>query len=127
MIDQFEEVFTLVDDERRARPFPEQPVGGSHRPAQPVARGHHPARRFLRSPAAYGDFGELLRERTEVVFPLTAEELERAMVGPAARVGAALEPELVAAIAQDSLAQPGTLPLLQYALTELFERRAGGR
>ncbi len=34
------------------------------------------------------------------------------------------EPGLVAAMVTDVSAQPGVLPLLQYALTELFERRA---
>ena len=33
------------------------------------------------------------------------------------------EPELVATIIKDVGDQPGALPLLQYALTELFERR----
>lgn len=36
-----------------------------------------------------------------------------------------VELELVVTMAHDSIAQPGSLPLLQYALTELFEQRAG--
>jgi len=44
---------------------------------------------------------------------------------PAERAGAVLEKGLVSAITADVADQPGALPLLQYALTELFERREG--
>ena len=66
-----------------------------------------------------------MRQRTAVVLPLAADELERAIVRPAQRVGVTMEAELVAAIVKDVGEQPGTLPLLQYAMTELFERRVG--
>ena len=59
------------------------------------------------------------------VIPLTAAELEQAVQAPAERVGAVLEKGLVGAISADVAEQPGALPLLQYALTELFERREG--
>ena len=60
-----------------------------------------------------------------MVVPLTPGELYRAITGPAERAGLALEADLAATIMQDVGEQPGTLPLLQYALTELYERRAG--
>ena len=44
---------------------------------------------------------------------------------PAERVGAVFEKGLVSTITADVADQPGSLPLLQYALTELFERREG--
>ena len=52
-----------------------------------------------------------------------AEELEKAIVNPAGQMGVASEPELIATIIKDVGEQPGALPLLQYALTEVFERR----
>ena len=42
---------------------------------------------------------------------------------PAERVGVTFEEGLVTDIVADVVDQPGVLPLLQYALTELFERR----
>ena len=57
--------------------------------------------------------------------PLSAEELERAISGPAKRVDVSLEPGLVAAMLADVAEEPGALPLMEYALTELFERRDG--
>jgi hypothetical protein len=71
------------------------------------------------------DFSVLVQERTEVVVPLTSEELEEAIRCPVERVGADLEEGLALIIVADVIEQPGALPLLQYALTELFERRDG--
>ncbi len=47
--------------------------------------------------------------------------------GRPSAVGLAVEPGLVAEMIADTAHQPGALPLLQYALTELFERRDGAR
>jgi WD40 repeat protein len=78
---------------------------------------------FYDRPLMHPGFSELVRQRTEVVVPLTAEELAQAVASPAERVGVAYEPELVAQIVADVVEQPGALPLLQYALTQLFEQR----
>jgi hypothetical protein len=51
----------------------------------------------------------------------------QAITAPAERHGLELERGLAAALMQDVGEQPGTLPLLEYALTELYERRAGRR
>src|SRR5262249_44216122 len=61
--------------------------------------------------------------RSELVPPLTPDELEQAISAPAMRAGLTLESGLVSTIVRDVGDQPGALPLLQYALTELFERR----
>src|SRR5262249_37574106 len=80
---------------------------------------------FYDRPLLYSGFAELLRDYVEAVVPLRPDEFERAIAGPAERVGAALEPGLLPAMIADVADQPGTLPLLQYALTELYERREG--
>ena len=58
---------------------------------------------------------------------MTPEELERAIVGPADPLGVTFEPALVAELVRDVVDRAGALPLLQYTLTELFERRQGTR
>ncbi|MEJ2753677.1 MAG: S-layer homology domain-containing protein, partial [Chloroflexota bacterium] len=70
-------------------------------------------------PLLYPGFGQLIRDHTETVLPLTAEELERAIVQPARNASVQFEEGLAARIIDDVLYQPGALPLLQYALTEL--------
>jgi WD40 repeat protein len=57
----------------------------------------------------------------------TRDELARAVSQPAADVGLDLEPGLTAEIVADVDDQPGGLPLLQYALTELFRARTSNR
>src|SRR5262249_224663 len=51
--------------------------------------------------------------------------LREAITAPAQRVGLQVEPDLVNAILGDVSEQPGALPLLQFALTELYEQRQG--
>jgi hypothetical protein len=78
-------------------------------------------------PLGSPEIAELVRARTEAVVPLTAAELDRAVRGPAERVGVAVDRDLVAHVVADVAAAPAGLPLLQYALTEVFDRRADGR
>ena len=59
------------------------------------------------------------------VVPMTPRELEAAIVEPARRVGVEIEPALLAELVADTADRPGSLPLLQYALTDLFEQRSG--
>lgn len=122
-IDQFEEVFSLVADEAERAAFLQQL-------SRAVADPHSPLRilitlraDFYDRPLLYADFGALVKTNTEVVLPLTPAELEQAIVGPVERAGLRLERGLVPAIVAEVSEQPGALPLLQYALTELFERR----
>ena len=125
VVDQFEHVFTRVDDDAEAAHFLNSLFTAVTDPASRLRVIITLRADFYDRPLLHPGFGNLLRQHTEVVMPLMADELERAIVGPAERVGVSLEPGLVAAIAADVNEQPSALPLLQYALTELFERREG--
>ncbi|HKV12013.1 MAG TPA: toll/interleukin-1 receptor domain-containing protein [Thermoanaerobaculia bacterium] len=59
--------------------------------------------------------------------PMREEELRRAIEGPALKVGLTLEPGVADLILEDVAAEPGRLPLLEYALVELWKRRQGKR
>ncbi|MEA2002419.1 MAG: transporter substrate-binding domain-containing protein, partial [Actinomycetota bacterium] len=52
-------------------------------------------------------------------------ELEEAALQPAAIAGVRLEPKLLARLLADVLDETGALPMFQYTMTELFERRDG--
>jgi len=58
------------------------------------------------------------------VIPPTTAELTAGIERPALAAGLALEPGLSTRIVSDVSGEPGGLPLLQYALTEMVERRA---
>ncbi len=123
VVDQFEEVFTLTTDEREREQFLESLRVAAADPESRLRVIVTLRADFYDRPLIYPRFGELLAERTEAVPPLTPDELEQAIRGPAERVGVRPEPGLVAEMIADVAHQPGALPLLQYALTELFERR----
>lgn len=125
MIDQFEEVFTLVENEEERTRFLDLIHYTVMMKDSPVKVIITMRADFYDQPLLYQEFGELIRKRTELVLPLSNPELQEAITGPADRVGAVLEEGLVAIIIHDVREQPGALPLLQYALTELFERRDG--
>jgi WD40 repeat protein/serine/threonine protein kinase len=125
IIDQFEEIFTLVENEADRRHFLDLLHAAVTDPRSRVRVVVTLRADFYDRPLYYPRFGELVRSRLETVMPLSADELERAIAKPAERVGVAYEPGLISSIVADVNYQPGALPLLQYALTELFERREG--
>lgn len=124
-IDQFEELFTQVADEAARARFLDLIMNALELPDSRLHVVITLRADFYDRPLQYHRFGALMRERTEIVLPLSPDELEQAIVLPAERVGLTLEAGLVGAIIHDVSAQAGALPLLQYALTELYERRVG--
>ncbi|MGI8775575.1 MAG: AAA family ATPase [Actinomycetota bacterium] len=125
VIDQFEELFTLVEDEDIRAAFLEDLVSAVLEPKSRLRVIVTLRADFYDRPLLYRDFADLVGDRTQIVTPLSPQELERAVAGPAERAGVTLEPGLVSEIVADVSKEPGALPLLQYALTELFERRHG--
>ncbi len=125
MIDQFEEIFTLVENEPARTLFLNSLLTAVNEPDSRLRVIVTLRADFYDRPLRYPAFGNLVRDCTEVVLPLSVEELERAITEPAQRVGLQLEAGLTTAIVADVAEQPSALPLLQYALTELYERRDG--
>jgi WD40 repeat protein/serine/threonine protein kinase len=125
VIDQFEEVFTLVDDEDVRARFLGVVLTAATDPSSRVRVVCTLRADFYDRPLAYAGLADLMKSRTAAVTPLVPEEIQRAVVAPAEGVGLRTEPALAADIVADVATQPGALPLLQYALTELFEHRDG--
>ncbi len=71
----------------------------------------------------YSGLAQQIQQHLVTVAPMTREELRQAIVAPAKRVELAVEPELVTQMLADVVGSPGSLPLLQYALLELWQRR----
>jgi len=124
VIDQFEELFGLADEEESAQLL-QLLVAAVTAPRSHVRVLITLRADFYDRPLMHPTFGPLMRQCTEVVVPLTAEELSQAVEGPAWQAGVEFEAGLAAAIVAEVSEQPGALPMLQYALTELFERRDG--
>ncbi len=126
VIDQFEELFTLTTDEGVRRRFLDSLEHALRDLRCPVRLVLTLRADFYDRPLRYGDFARLLGDSTVPVLPLAADELERAIVDPAARAGATFEPGLVSRIVADVADQPSALPVLQYALTRLYDERVSG-
>ena len=125
VIDQFEELFTLVETEAERQRFIDL-LG----PALDDPRGRVRVLLTLRAdfyerPLRYPDLAQRLGAGIVNVSPLSIDELEEAVTEPMRRAGVAMEPALLATLLTDVIGQPGALPLFQYTLTMLFDRREG--
>jgi DNA-binding SARP family transcriptional activator/WD40 repeat protein len=127
VVDQFEEAFTLTESEDERALLLESLRVAAMDPSSRVRVVATLRADFYDRPLRYLRMGPLFASTTEVLSPLTAEELERAIVRPAEHSGLALDRGLIPQIAADVADQPGSLPLVQYALTELVDRRKDGR
>lgn len=125
VIDQFEEVFTLTESEVERAQFLKLLEVALNIPTSPLRLVITLRADFTDRPLHYSGIGTLMRQRTEFVLPLSVEELEQAITEPAKRMGLTVEPQLVSTILNDVHDEPGALPLLQYALSEVFEKREG--
>jgi serine/threonine protein kinase/WD40 repeat protein len=126
VLDQLEEVFTLIEDEDERFHILESLRAAATEAGSRVRIVATLRADFFDQPLSVRGFGDLLAQRTEAITPMSPEELERAIVAPAERTGLAVEPRLLAAMVADVVDRPGTLPLLQFTLTELAERREDG-
>ena len=125
LVDQFEEAFTLAPAAERDL-LVQAIVHALDDPAVPLRVVITARADFLGPILDHAVVGALVRDHSRLVTPLDSEELHVAIVGPAETAGVAVESALAAALVSDAAASPGSLPLLQYALTELYEHRVDG-
>lgn len=126
LIDQFEELFTQVDT-ATANSFLRNVIGAITHEHSRIRVVVTMRADFYDRPLQHRGLGELMREGTEIITPMTAHELERAITLPAEQRGVTFEPALVAELLREVADRPSALPLLQYTLTELFDGRRGDR
>jgi DNA-binding SARP family transcriptional activator len=127
VIDQFEELFTVVADAERRTFFLDSLLAALNAPRSPLRLVITLRADFYDRPLQQPEWGELLKENSEVILPLSQTELTWSVREPARRMGVTLENGLAERIVADVADQPGGLPLLQYALTELFDLRQDQR
>ncbi|HTP14366.1 MAG TPA: hypothetical protein VMK13_00850, partial [Streptosporangiaceae bacterium] len=75
---------------------------------------------------ALADLGERLAAGQVALAPMSDQDLGRAIAAPAETLLRSFQPGLTQQIVADVRGRPGDLPLLQFALTELWERDAAG-
>ena len=121
VVDQFEELFANTVDRVDREAFITGLLTAATEPATPLRVIVTLRVDFLEHALRDAALASLLKAHMVTVTPLATDELEHAIVDPAALVGASFEPGLVARIIADVARQPGALPLLQYALMRMYE------
>ncbi|MFI6743845.1 NACHT and WD repeat domain-containing protein [Nonomuraea sp. NPDC050451] len=128
VVDQFEELFTLVADERERQAYVQtlHALAGAGAAVIIGVRADYWDRC-----AAYPQLAEAIQDGQVIVEPMTEPDLLLAITGPAAAVGLELEPGLVEIMLRELRAGGGfeaaSLPLLSQALLNTWERREDGR
>ncbi|HEY0555319.1 MAG TPA: WD40 repeat domain-containing protein, partial [Thermoanaerobaculia bacterium] len=127
LVDQFEEVFTLCPDEAQR-----QAIIANLLHAATAADGQTVIVLTLRADfygrcAAYPDLATAVSDRQSLVGPMTRNELQSAIERPAYLAGCELEGGLTDLLLNEVESQPNSLPLLEHALLQIWQRREGGR
>jgi WD40 repeat protein len=127
VVDQFEEVLALAPDTRAQ--FLDLLLGlvNTTMDSRPV--GFHLILTlradFLGQALSHPGLAETLQGTDHLVGPMTTTQLRLVIEGPATRL-VSYEPGLVERILSDLGQEAGSLPLLEFALTLLWERQAAG-
>ena len=125
VIDQFEELFTITDEQARRR-FLSAIAAAVAEPDTMLTVVLALRADYYDRPLLHAEFAPVFIPGVVNALPMTASELETVVVGPAERAGAFVEPALLAELVAEAADRPGTLPLLEYALTELYDQMTKG-
>ncbi|MCL1463517.1 ATP-binding protein [Argonema galeatum] len=125
VVDQFEEVFTLrsQDQDEQTRRFIELLTKVAEIPDPRLAIVTTMRADFLEYCLSYESLTRLIQNQAVYMPPLLGAELEEAIAKPANLQGYHLESGLLGEILDEVGKEKNCLPLLQFALTELWEKR----
>ena len=124
VVDQAEGLFTLTEDPAQHRRFMELLLDATRKAPLTVIltlRGD-----FYGRALENRDLADHLDRGVVNLGPMTRDELARAICEPAAKVGLGLEDGLIERILTDVGDEPGKLPLMEFLLEGLWQRRTRG-
>ncbi len=125
VVDQFEELYTLCPEPEARHRFLNILLAGaeagSAQQRSPFVLVLTLRADFMSQALAHRPFADALQDSALILGPMNRAELRAAIAKPAERQGAAFEAGLVARILDDVGEEPGSLPLLEFALTLLWE------
>ena len=127
--DQFEEIYTLCPDHKIRHSFLDSLLV-SFPSSPPQSQYNHVLvatirADFLGNALLYPPFGDVLKTDINLIRSMNHEELSQVIEKPADKLGVTFEVGLVERILDDVEDEPGNLPLLEFALTELWKQRQG--
>ncbi|MCC7019089.1 MAG: hypothetical protein IT332_05010 [Ardenticatenales bacterium] len=126
--DQFEELYTLCADESEHRSFQDLLFAAAfeQRTGPPLTLALTLRADFMGHALAYRPFADAIQKHDVKLGPMNRDELARAIRMPAEAQGRAFESGLVERIVDDVGEKAGTLPLLEFALTKLWDEQHAG-
>ncbi|MBL1179375.1 WD40 repeat domain-containing protein, partial [Pantanalinema sp. GBBB05] len=127
--DQFEELYTLCREEQLRGQFLDCLLsslpGEQMNNRSPLVLLTTMRVDFLGSALSYRPFADVLQNADVKLGAMNHDELCAVIEQPAIKRGVSFERGLVSRILHHVAAEPGNLPLLEFALTELWKRRTG--
>jgi formylglycine-generating enzyme required for sulfatase activity len=125
VVDQFEEIFTVCPAEKEAerQQFIDLLVGITQYPSSRLWVVTTMRADFFENCLGYRGLGEVIHQHQVLLLPMYEEELQEAITAPALAGQYELGEGLLTAILRDVRGEKNVLPLLEFALTQLWERR----
>lgn len=124
VVDQFEELYTLCKDEKQQQLFLDQLLAVvRHTPNFTIVLTLRAD--FLAYALSYRPFADAIPEADQMLGPMNLEELRDAIHKPIESL-AMIETGLTERILEDVEQEPGNLPLLEFTLTRLWEKKEYG-
>lgn len=127
--DQFEELYTLCAEHKIRHRFLDILLASFQLSSSQSQSSHVLVATmradFLGNALSYRRFADVLQNADLKLGPMNHEELSQVIVKPADKLGVTFEAGLMERILEDVEDEPGNLPLLEFALTELWKRRKG--
>ncbi|MGI5262312.1 hypothetical protein [Streptomyces angustmyceticus] len=124
LVDQFEELFTVCNDNAERGAFLERLLAARDETSRLrvvlAVRAD-----FFGHCAAQRNLAAALKDTVVLVGPMDKDQLRAAIVKPAVARGLIVERDLTARIIEDVGDEPGALPLMSHALMETWRRRRG--
>ncbi|MCC6604713.1 MAG: hypothetical protein IT327_16005 [Anaerolineae bacterium] len=121
LVDQFEEIFTQTKDEAVREAFIQLLTVAAQAEDSRATILVALRSDFISHCARYPDLRALMSQQFQLVGAMAGKDLAKAITLPALEVGAEIDSALVSRIMADMKGEPGALPLMSFALRDLFE------
>jgi tetratricopeptide (TPR) repeat protein len=122
LVDQFEEIYSLCKDTNERKAFIENLLCAASDPTGNLSVIITLRSDFLGETQRHPGLNQVISSDQSVIVPaMTESELRRAIAEPAKQAGHPLDEATVDLLVKDTEGREGALPLLQFALTRIWE------
>ena len=121
LVDQFEELYSLCDDERERAAFIGNLLHAAREPRGRVSILLTLRSDFLGAVNHHPELSGLIARQNVVVPVMDEAGLRRAIEEPARRAGRAIDPGTVDLLVEQTSGREGALPLLEFVLTRIWD------